>query len=207
MTISESRDRKPHQPNKEELEAQADRERWRIRMPSLYSSNSKAYRSWDYFPSGRLSFELASEWREYWRPLLAGRWYGRASKPVEESLNDAIVALITTAAAVKHKRALAEDEARRAAEAAEQRRREAARRERAGKRHEYLAKKAAEHQRYLKLSALLEQFESAAEPDGQSGLDRITRDLRGEVDDLRQSFDRAEIDAEITKLSLYADDD
>ena len=207
MTIYESRDRRTHQPTKEELKEQADRERWRAQYPGMYSANSKAYRSWDYFPSGRLSFELASEWREHWHPLLAGRWYGRANKPVEECLNDAVVALITTAATIKHNRALAEDAARRAAEAAELRRQEAARRMRAGKRREYLAKKAAEHQRYLQLSTLLRQFEGAAEPGGQSGLDRITRELRCEVDALRQSFDRAEIDAEVAKLGLYGDDD
>lgn len=209
MSISETRDRRAHVPTQDERKRQSEHEAWRARWPDLYPSQSnwKTYRSWDHFPSGRLSFELNAEWRDGWRPRLAGRWYGRANKPVEEYFSDAIVALVATAASIKHERAMEEEAARRRAEAAEQRRREAARRERADKRHKYLTRKAGEHQRYLELSALLEQFETAAQPHGDSGLDRITRELRCEVEAIRRSFGRPEIEAEIVKLGLYGDDD
>lgn len=192
-----------------ERKRQSEHETWRARFPSIYPSQSnwKTYRSWDHFPSGRLSFELNAEWPDGWRPRLAGRWYGRANKPVEEYFSDAIVALVATAASIKHERAMEEEAARRRAEAEEQRRREAARRERADKRHKYLTQKAEEHQRYRKLSALLEQLDSTAQPNGDSGLDRITRELRCEVEAMQRSFDRPEMEAEIVKLGLYGDDD
>lgn len=207
MSISEGRDRRTHAPTKEEREKQADRERWRAQYPGMYSANSKAYRSWDYFPSGRLAFDLTGDWRDRWQPISAGRWGDRTSKRVEEYFSDAVVALTATAALIKHQRALAEEAARRAAEAAEQRRREAARRERADKRHQYLTRKAEEHQHYLCLTALLEQLETQAQADGRSGFDRITRELRDEVEAIRQSFGRTDIEAEIATLGLYGDDD
>ncbi|CAN5505302.1 hypothetical protein BH10PSE11_BH10PSE11_13420 [soil metagenome] len=138
VRISENRDRKPHVPTPAELEQQAERERWRAKYPGLYSSTSKAYRTWDYYPSGRFSFELWSGDRTRWSAEKAGHWYDRPTKRVEEYLNDAIVALVSSAVLIKHKRAEAAEQSRIRAEAADRRRQEQEKQERARKRREFL---------------------------------------------------------------------
>ena len=44
-------------------------------------------------------------------------------------------------------------------------------------------------------------------PDGQAGIDRIARELRAQLENIRQGFSREAVDAEISNLGLYTEDD
>jgi hypothetical protein len=208
MRISETRDRRPPVPTPAELREQSERERWRAKYPGLYSSTSKAYRTWDYYPSGRFSFELWSGDRTRWHGAeSAGHWHERSTKRVEEYLNNAVVALVSTAALIKYKRDEAEEQARLRAEVAERRRREVAKLERAKKRREFLIKKASEHYELVRLAGFLDHLETQAAKDGTAGVDRITREMRVIVDGLRERLGRDALDAEIARLQFYTEED
>lgn len=76
------KDRKPHQPTKEELEAQARREEYRTSWPDLYSPrrDTKVYQSWDYYPSDRLAMKFTDATRFRWAGK-AGSAAGMIAKP------------------------------------------------------------------------------------------------------------------------------
>lgn len=139
LRVYEGKDRQPHEPTAAEVKVQADYDRQRERYPGLYSSKSKAWRSWNYFPSGRLSLEITDPTRYRWGGKhVVGRWHDRASKKLESYLGAAMVALVTAAALVKHRRAEEAEQARLRAEEKERREKEAARRTRAEKRRTFL---------------------------------------------------------------------
>ncbi|NIA70358.1 hypothetical protein HBA54_17265 [Pelagibius litoralis] len=58
--IHETRDKTEHHPTKKELERQAQEDKWRARWPRERASDRKVYRTWDYFPSGRLAMTSAT---------------------------------------------------------------------------------------------------------------------------------------------------
>ncbi len=55
LRLGETKDKTEHQPTKSELRAKADWEEQRRKWPTMYSSATQHWRTWDYFPSGRLS--------------------------------------------------------------------------------------------------------------------------------------------------------
>ena len=207
MRVYEGRDRKPHEPTPAELKQQSEREQWRKRYPDLYSSTSTAYRTWDYYPSGRLSFELWSGDRTRWSVEKVGNWHDRPTKRVEQYLNDAVVALVSAAALLKHKRAEAEEQARLRAEAAERRRREYEKQERAKKRREFLLQKASKHHEMQKLASFLHHLEGEVAKGGPGRVSRIAREMRSILEEAREQLAHDTLEAEINRRQLYTDDD
>jgi hypothetical protein len=209
IRVHETRDRKPHEPTAKELKEQADRDAWRAKYPSIYvNSQTKVYRTWDWLPSGRLSFGIyAADWRDDYQECRAGLWYDRAGSRVEDYLNAAVIALVSTAAHIRHKRAIAAEKARVEAEAAERRRQERERKERLTNRRKYLVEKADSYAKFRTLTTFANMFGTQVVPDGAEPFDWLSRDLNELVDELRQQFTRAEINAEIAKLGLFADED
>jgi hypothetical protein len=118
LRLSESKDKKAHQPTKSELKAKADWEEQRLEWPSLYSRDRQHWRSWDYFPSGRLTLTLTDPLRSQWQDgRMLGRWYDRKSSKLEAYLSDILVGMLTGAATARHNRIATEVENRRREEA------------------------------------------------------------------------------------------
>lgn len=208
--IYEIKDRAPHQPTKEEIKVQAQREADRARWPSLYSSGSatKVYRSWDYFPSGRLAMNFIDTTCFRWASTRRiGHWRDRKNKRLEDYLGDAMVALATGAIAVKHRLAEEAEAARLRAEEDERRRVEQARRERALKRHEFILKKAEDFGRYERLAAFAAHLESEVYEHTDEPVDRLIDELTSVVAVLAEGFEREALIGEIGQLNLYAADD
>ena len=207
LTLSEMRDRRPHVPDKADLKAQAEFDDRRRRYPTIFTENKKAFRDWDYYPPGRLTFELKAPHSVRWQRHLAGRWYDRSTKTAESYLNDAVASAVIAAAEIKHERAAAAERARVAEEDAKRRQREAARRERATKRTKFLIDLADAFAAHGRTAALLRHFEtqtlSGAELD--QATERLVRELRTQVEseDRRSSLEALQAAAS----TLYGDDD
>lgn len=118
LRLAETKDRREHQPTKSELKAKADWEERRRNWPSVYDRERQRWRTWDHFPSGRLSLTLTDPQRSQWQSdHLLGRWHDRKARSLETYLNDVLVAILIGAAVVRHNRI--------ATEAAERQRQEA----------------------------------------------------------------------------------
>lgn len=122
--IYEVKDKKSHVPTPKELKEQARRDKW-------YSSNTKVYRTWDYFPSGRLAFHI-TDTEGYWRVTnekIERRWRDRKSATLESQLIDIFIWLGSATVRARNKRLLIEDYRR--CEAEEEERRNRARQKKA----------------------------------------------------------------------------
>ncbi len=207
LSVSEARDRQAHVPDKADLKAQVELEDRRRRYPTLYAGDTKAYRAWDYFPSGRLTFDLKAPHPNRWQDHLAGRWYDRSTKTAESYLNDAIARTVIAAAEIKHERAATAERARVAQEEATRRQRKAARRERATKRAKFLIDLADAFAAHGRTAALLRHFEtqtlSGAELD--QATERLVRELRTQVESEDSRFSLEALQAAAS--TLYGDDD
>ncbi len=207
--LYEIKDRAAHQPTKEELERQAEHEEQRRRWPDLYSSRStKVYRSWDYFPSGRLAMSFTDATRSVWdQDGPVGRWRDRKNRRLEEYLDEAMAALVACSVAVKHRLAEKAEQERRRADELERRRRVQERREREARRREFMIKKAEEYAVYQKLVALADFIERHTVHESSEAHDRFIADLKSLVATTRKGFDWEALQKEILHLQLYAQDD
>ncbi|MCC6915643.1 MAG: hypothetical protein IT566_18240 [Rhodospirillaceae bacterium] len=209
--LHEIKDKAPYVPTKRELEVQAQREEDRKRWPSLYSSNSnlKAYASWDYSPSGRLSLTFTDATRFYWGgDGRVGNWRDRKNAPLDTYLDDAMRALALGAVDIKRRLAEEAEQERRREDEQERRRREQARKERIVKRHEYLLKKADDFARYRKVRALAEHLEREARTYGsREPVDHLIDELTALTEVMGAGLGREELGREIAGLGLYAEGD
>lgn len=122
LRIYETEGKRPHEPTHTELNDQARQDKWRNEHPNWYSTVRKAYRTWDYFPSGRLTLELRASERYDWRDEpIEHRWRDRKAKPLEQSLADVFVWLASAEPLVRERRLKHEEKLR--IEAAERERR------------------------------------------------------------------------------------
>jgi hypothetical protein len=120
LQIAETKDKKEHEPTKGELKAQADWEERRAKWPTLYGSDRRHWRTWDYFASGRLSLSVVDPLRNQWQSdHLIGRWHDRKTRRLEDYMNEMVVAMFAGSAIVRHNRIEAETAERRRQEAHE----------------------------------------------------------------------------------------
>lgn len=120
LRLGETKDKTAHQPTKSELKAKADWEEQRRKWPSIYDRDRQHWRTWDNFPSGRLSLTLTDPLRSQWKSdHLLGRWHDRKARNLESYLNEIIIAMLTGAAIVRHNRIAAENAERQRQEAHE----------------------------------------------------------------------------------------
>ena len=120
LWLGETKDKTAHQPTKSELKAKADWEEQRRKWPSIYDRGRQHWRTWDNFPSGRLSLTLSDPLKSRWEPAhLLGRWHDRKTRNLESYLNDIMVAMLTGAAIVRYNRIAAENAKRERQEAHE----------------------------------------------------------------------------------------
>jgi hypothetical protein len=111
LKLYETKDKKPYELTKADIERQANHDANVKRMPSLYLPRRVAP-TWAYFPSGRLCFEVSDPTKYAWNSKnIVGRWYDRVDKPVHEYIADSIVAL---AGAAAHNKILRIDQEERA---------------------------------------------------------------------------------------------
>jgi hypothetical protein len=157
IRVYATKDRRPHEPTPRERREQEERERWRAAHPEWYSTRrAKAYRSWDYFPSERLTLEICDtndySWREH---ALVKRWRDRESAPIESRFGDIFVWLKPAAVAAKEKRLEIEEKRRKREEEERRRAKLRERREKAGKIKEYLESLAAKREQLSRIESLV----------------------------------------------------
>lgn len=204
----ETRTRSPHTPSEAELKRQAEFDARRARWPSLYSTDSKVIRSWDYAPSGRLSLQISDPTVQTWRTSnLVGRWRDRKTKSLDAYLNDVMVALFTAPALVKHRRAEEEREARERAAAEEARQREAARVERLRKRRAFFIERAAEHARLQELRAFAAHLDEGRGGDPSRQLAVVSRELGDLIEEVEGRLAPGSIAAQMVEQEILADED
>jgi hypothetical protein len=206
--IYETKGKRPYEPTATDLKKQASYDERSRRHPTWYPPDKKVWRTWTYFPSGRLCLEVSDPSRYSWQnEHLIGRWYDRKTKTLEAYLGEVTIALSPAAALIKHRRAEAEEQARIRAEQEERRRREDARRQRAAKRHEFLLKKADAHTRYLSLLEFRNFLEAEIGSNLNEPADRLASILKGLMEAERQKFGRSVLNSEAAALGLFSDDD
>ena len=207
--IHETKDKTEHTPTKDELAAQKRREEWRRDYPSLYSQDreTKAYRSWDYFPSGRLVMTFRDTTLRRWERPEIGQWYDRKNASLESYLDEAMRTLALKVVNIKQRLVDEAEQQRLKEEAQAQRQREQARRERAAKRHDYLLRKANDYDRYLKLRTFAEHMERARSYEEPDVVDRLIDELVTITDAMGEGLERAAITQEAQALALYTEDD
>jgi len=160
LRVYEIQDRKPHEPTAKELKEQAREDEWRARYLNSYSSSRKVYRTWDHYPSGRLTIALRDTnsygWREH---ALSKRWRDRKSNALEGRLADIFTWLEPAAVMAREKRLEIEERQRLEAEEAERLRQLRERREHAGKLEKYLVELVDTHARITQLGELINFLE------------------------------------------------
>jgi hypothetical protein len=159
VRIYETKDKTPHVPTATELKRQAEEDEWRARYPSTHRRDHKAYRTWDYSPSGRLVMEISDPKQVRWQSdPIVGRWRDRTSTRLEDYLGETMVALKTGAAVARHQRAKEAEEARLAKEAEQRRREQEVQRRLLEKVTKFLMEKADKHAQIVKLENLAAHF-------------------------------------------------
>jgi hypothetical protein len=204
----ELKDQAPHEPTKNELKEQAFRDEMRAKYPDTYSSSSKAYRSFDSVPSGRLGMVFLDASLHSWRvdDRTIGRWRDSKNQRLEEKLTEALATLVSNAVTIKHRLAAEAEKERLRREELERQHREQARWERQQLRHDFLLKKADEYAKFEKLSHFAEYLKRHAYSwRGDQPIDWIISELEALVKLLGSQFERDTLNREIASARLYID--
>ncbi|WOJ92922.1 hypothetical protein R0135_14160 [Congregibacter variabilis] len=179
VRIRETADKKPHEPTKAELKEQARRADY-----SWYSPNRKAYRSWDYFPSGRLSISLSDTVGNRWeRERIEKRWRDTTSRTLESRLPEIFFWLEEAEPLARSKRLEAERQAREEAERLERLRQQRERRKLAEELEKAICDMADINQRRQRVMALAEVMRAEEEADP-----RILEEVVGYAEVLRKQI-------------------
>ena len=207
LSFHETKDKFEHHPTAAELAEKARWEGYQKQWPTLYRSDKRHWRSWDYSPSGRISLTLeASAWTSWSSDRLLGRWHDRKSARVEQQLNDVIVAMHAGAALLRHNRAAIEERKRLQQQEAERRQRDRDRQDRITKREAFVRQKSKEYRELSELRGFSEYL--SREPllglTHASAIAAVTREL---VDRLEHSLSASVLDREVVGQALYADDE
>jgi prefoldin subunit 5 len=105
IRIKEVQDKAIHEPTKQELKDQARQDEWRERHPDWYTSNRKAYREWDYIPSGRISILIQDTYGNRWdQNKVEKRWRDRKNRQLEDYLPEIFIWLESASIAAREKR-------------------------------------------------------------------------------------------------------
>jgi hypothetical protein len=105
IRIKEVQDKSIHEPTRQELKDQARQDEWRERHPDWYTSNRKAYREWDYIPSGRISILIQDTYGNRWdQNKIEKRWRDRKNRQLEDYLPDIFIWLESASVAAREKR-------------------------------------------------------------------------------------------------------
>ncbi|UZE49311.1 hypothetical protein [Rhodopseudomonas sp. P2A-2r] len=208
LLFHETKDKSEHHPTAGELAEKATWDANRLISPTLYNSDRKHWRSWDHFPSGRISLTLVSpSWTSWSTDRILGRWHDRKAAALEQQLNEVVVAMYAGVALLKHNRAKLEERQRLHQEEMERRERERARQDRIAKREAFVRQKAKEHAELVELRSFSRHLDGeTAGPDmrNAAAIAAVTRDM---IDRLENCLSGLALDEEIKRLKLYADGD
>lgn len=185
VRIKEATDKKPHEPTKAELQEQARRADY-----SWYSPNRKAYRSWDYFPSGRLSISLSDTVGNRWeRDSIEKRWRDTKGRTLESRLPEIFLWLEEAEPTARSKRLEAERQARDEAERQERLRRLRERRQLAEALEKSIVELADIHERRRRVLALAETMRGQLDTSP-----RLLREVQGYADVLLNQIGQCNAD-------------
>jgi hypothetical protein len=206
LSFQETKNKHAHHPTAGELSEKARWEENRKKWPTLYGSDKRHWRSWDYSPSGRLSLVLqATAWTNWQHDRILGRWHDRKSAAIEQKLDEVVVAMHAGAALLRHNREAAEERERHRQEEADRRRRDLERQERVAKREAYVRQKSKEFADLLELRKFSEHLDGevqCSETPHASAIAVVARKMLGR---LEASLKATSLDDEIDRLDLYLD--
>ena len=201
LRLYEIQGKRPHEPTAKELKKQAQEDAWRARYRSDRETNRKVYRTWDYFPSGRLTIALQDTNSYSWRERgLSKRWRDRKGKTLEDQLAEIFAWLEPASVMAREKRLEIEDRRRREAEEAERRRLARERRESAGKLEKYLIELSDAHTTIRRLEELLSFWEGSAE--SEPVVARITEETRAYRETLMLRLAHEDIARRLDELEI-----
>jgi hypothetical protein len=208
LLFQETKEKHEHHPTSGEL---AEKARWEVQRkqwPTLYNSDRKHWRSWDYSPSGRISLTLVSPiWTSWSSDRILGRWHDRKAATIEQQLNEVVVAMYAGVALLKHNRAAVEERKRLQQEEADRRQRERDRQDRIAKREAFVRQKSKEYAELVELRSFSSHLDGeTVGPDvpNAAAIAAVARDM---VDRLEYSLSGSALDEEVDRLKLYADGD
>ncbi len=206
LRLYEIQGKRPHEPTAKELKKQAQEDAWRARYRSDHETNRKVYRTWDYFPSGRLTIALQDTNSYSWRERgLSKRWRDRKGKTLEDQLAEVFAWLEPASVMAREKRLEVEDRRRREAEEAERRRLARDRREQAGKIEKYLIELSDLHARIDRLDGLLAFWEVHSEPD--SVISRLSEETKAYRETLLAQLEHQDVSKRLETLKISLGED
>ncbi|MFN3958981.1 MAG: hypothetical protein ACK4NP_03610 [Parvularculaceae bacterium] len=206
--MHEIKDKEEHEPTASELTAQTKLEAQQARWGQAYSRPPKAYRTWDYSPSGHLSIAFKDKTLPSWRhEALIGLWRDRKVGRLEDYLDDAMNKLAAAAVATRHRLAEVAEKRRLEDEERETRRQLEARRDRQRKRRDFLINMADEYARYRRLKEFAVHLKQEIGIARDQPTDRLFEELGLLLRTMETEFLREAIENAVTRLGLFAGDD
>ena len=161
IRVYEIRSRKRHEPTVKEHRDQAQSDKWSMGWQHDTPSNRKVYRTWDYFPSGRLTIELQDTNRTRWgEQALLKKWRDRKTNRVENRLTDIFTWLEPASVIAREKRIEIGEQDRREKEEADRKQRARKRRKQAKILETYLNELADNHAKVRKMGDLIKFLEN-----------------------------------------------
>jgi hypothetical protein len=206
LRIYAIRDQRPHTPTAKELRYQEEVDRDHARRPDLYPER-KAYRSWDYSPSERLTLELCDSNSYRWdERALIKRWRDRKGNTrLEDRLAEAFVWLQPAAVLAREKRLEIEERDRLRAEMEARRERLRERKKKAEKAKDYLDKLAETHLRLERLDRLIAGI-SARKKEGEA-MGRLLAEAEVYRRMLQHSFEEPSVRSSLEEMGVLGDEE
>lgn len=207
VKLYELKDKQAHEPTAKELKYQMQVDERRARYPELYASDRKSYRSWDYFPSGRLALHIydTTHYRGDY-PTIEKRWRDRKGKSLEESLVDIFIWLASATVMARDKRLEIEARQREAAEARERERRAAKRRDAAKALKKHIDELIDTHRSIARLTAMADFVSRQPGADSWAS-QRFRREILGYRARLLQNFETEHFEYVFDTLEITENDD
>lgn len=207
-SIHEIKDKKEHEPTASEVSAQTKLEAQQAQWGRAYSRRPRAYRAWDYSPSGRLSMTFKDATIPSWRrEALVGSWRDRKGRRLEDYLDEPMTALVAAAVAIRRRLAEVAEKKRLEEEEREFRRQAEVRRDRQRKRRDFLINMADEYARYRRLNDFAVHLKKEIGAGRGQPTDRLFDELGLLLQTMEAEFAREAIDLAAARLGLFADDD
>ena len=205
--LYELKDKQEHEATAKELALQMQVDERRARYPELYASNRRSYRTWDYFPSGRLAFHIYDKTHyrgEY--PTIEKRWRDRKDRSLEESLVDIFIWLASATVQAKDKRLQIEERKRVDSENKERERRAALRRENAKALKKHINELLDTHRTIAQLTDMAELVSSQPGANAWAS-QRFVQEVLGYRTLLLQNFETKHFEYVFNTLKVTQDDD
>jgi hypothetical protein len=208
VRIYETKSKAPHIPTPAELKQQAKEDEWRSSYRSDGQSTHKVYRTWDYFPSGRLMLEISDPNQARWKSdPIVGRWRDRPARHLEDCLGDVMAALKSGGIMARLQRAKEAEEARIEKEEQQRCREEEKQERRLENVTVFLVEKADSYAQLMKLENLAAHFASETRGAHTDEFPELNQAIDLVLSNLRSQLSAEAINEEIIETELLKPDE